>query len=153
MWGPAKANGLGLKKPGMPPTAVSQFAASPAKHGQWRDCLMERSVLDTAPEFPQARQAIRYSVAGNQACVDCPYGGTDRPVRLDACIVQRLINADLVGSQSTAALQHQNDLADIWIQRGAARTRLVNHRFTRNGLCFDYRVIPIEGRRICISPA
>jgi hypothetical protein len=26
--------------------------------------------------------------------------------------VQRLINADLVGPQSTTALQHQNDLAD-----------------------------------------
>jgi hypothetical protein len=103
---------------------------------------MERSLLDTAPEFPQARQAIRYSVAGNQACVYCPYGGTDHPVRLDACIVQRLINADLVGSQSTAALKYRNDLADIWRQRGAAPTRLVNHCFARSGLCFGYRVIP-----------
>jgi hypothetical protein len=67
--------------------------------------------------------------------------------------MQRLINADLVGSQSTAALQHQNDLADVSRQRGAARTRLINHHFARTGLCFGYRISPIEDRRICVSPA
>src|SRR4051794_4715872 len=63
-----------------------------------------------------------------------------------------LINADLVGSQSTAALKYQNDLANIWRQRGAAPTRLVNHCFARSELCFGYRVIPIEDCRICMSP-
>ena len=33
MWGPAKANGLGLKKPGMPPATVSQFATGPPNNG------------------------------------------------------------------------------------------------------------------------
>jgi hypothetical protein len=67
--------------------------------------------------------------------------------------MQRLINADLVGSQSTAALQHQNDLADVSRQRRAARTRLINHHFTLTGLWFGYRASPIEDCRICISPA
>jgi hypothetical protein len=44
---------------------------------------MERPLLDTAPEFFQARQAICYVVAGNQACVDCPHGGADHPIRLN----------------------------------------------------------------------
>jgi tetratricopeptide (TPR) repeat protein len=90
--------------------------------------------LRLSPFDPQARQAICYVVAGNQVCVDCPYGGTDHPVWLNACFVQRLINADLVGSQSAAALQNQNDLAAVGRQRDTARTRLVNYHFARTGL-------------------
>ena len=71
---------------------------------------------------------------GNQACVDCSYGGTDHPVWLNTGFVQRLINADLVGSQSTAALQHQDDLADVRRQDDTARTGLVNYHLARTGL-------------------
>jgi hypothetical protein len=49
-------------------------------------------------------------------------------------------------------LEYRNDLADIWRQRGAAPTRLVNHCFARSGLCFGYRVIPIEDCRTVCRP-
>lgn len=60
--------------------------------------------------------------------------GTDHPVRLNTGFVRRLINADLVGPQSTAALQHQKDLADVRRQRDTARIRLVHYYFPRAGL-------------------
>jgi hypothetical protein len=125
---------IGLEKAGNASSNREPVCDRPAKQRQSRHCLMERALLYTAPEFSQARQAIRCVVAGNQACVDCSYGGTDHPVRLNTGFVQRLVNADLVGSQSTAALQHQNDLADVRRQHDTARTRLVDYHFARTGL-------------------
>jgi hypothetical protein len=45
---------IGLEKAWNAPDYREPVCDQPAKHGQWRDCLMERSLLDTAPEFPQA---------------------------------------------------------------------------------------------------
>src|SRR5437764_667302 len=40
-------------------------------------------------------------------------GGADDPVRFDASLVQRLVDASLIGPQRAAALQHQHDLSGI----------------------------------------
>ena len=52
-------------------------------------------------------------VAGNEASIDGTDRGADQPVGLDARFVQRLINAALISSKRTAALQHEHDLAVI----------------------------------------
>ena len=63
------------------------------------------------PECLQPRHAILRRVAGDDRAVDCADRRADDPVGLDARLVQRLIDADLVGAQRTAALQHQDHLA------------------------------------------
>jgi hypothetical protein len=73
--------------------------------------LRERWMCDPAPEFLEARQALLRRVAGNQARIDGADRGADHPVRLDAGFAQRLIDADLVGAERAAALQHEDDLA------------------------------------------
>jgi hypothetical protein len=50
-------------------------------------------------------------VAGDQAGIDGADRGADDPVRLDAGLVQRLIDAGLIGPERAAALQHEHDLA------------------------------------------
>ena len=44
-------------------------------------------------------------IAELMAPIDTPA----HPIRLDACFVQRLIDADLIGAERAAALQHQRD--------------------------------------------
>jgi hypothetical protein len=58
----------------------------------------------------------------------------DHPVGLDPSVVQRLVDADLVGAQDAAALQHQHHLA-----RGLPRRSL--------GCFIDLR------RPACLAPA
>ena len=50
-------------------------------------------------------------IARDQAGIDGADRGADDPVRLDAGLVQRLIDTGLIGAERTAALQHQDDLA------------------------------------------
>ena len=52
-------------------------------------------------------------VAGDQAGVDRADRGADHPVWLDAGFMQRLIDADLIGAERAATLQHQHYLADV----------------------------------------
>ena len=47
------------------------------------------------------------------ARIDGADRGADQPVRLDAGIVQRLIDAALIGAERAAALQHEHDLPVI----------------------------------------
>ena len=58
-------------------------------------------------------------VAGDQAGVDGADRGADHPVRLDAGLVQRLVDAGLIGPERAAALQHQHDLPEF---RGILRS-------------------------------
>ena len=80
-------------------------------------------MLHAAPEFLQRGQAVRRLVAGDQAGVDGADRGADHPVRLDAGLVQRLVDAHLVGAQRAAALQHQHDLAETGRQCDAVGVR------------------------------
>ena len=59
----------------------------------------------------QPRQPVLRRIAGDQAGVDGADRGADDPVRLDAGLMQRLVDAGLVGAERAAALQHQHDLA------------------------------------------
>ncbi len=49
--------------------------------------------------------------AGDDGGVDRADRGADHPVGLDPGLVQRLIDADLIGAERAAALQHQHLLA------------------------------------------
>ena len=49
-------------------------------------------------------------IARDQARIDGADRGADDPVRLDAGLVQRLVDAGLIGAERTTALQHQHDL-------------------------------------------
>ena len=71
----------------------------------------DRILLHPLPEFAQPRQPVLRRIAGDQAGVDGADRGADDPVRLDAGLVQRLIDAGLIGAERAAALQHQHDLA------------------------------------------
>ena len=64
-----------------------------------------------APEFLQPLQTIFGLVAGNEARVDGTDGRADDPVRLDAGLMQGLIDARLIGAERAAALKDEDDLA------------------------------------------
>ena len=70
----------------------------------------DRILLHLLPEFAQARQPVLRRIAGDQAGIDGADRGADDPVRLDAGLVQRLVDAGLIGAERAAALQHQHDL-------------------------------------------
>src|SRR6267143_4319456 len=81
------------------------------------------------PELEQARQALFGRVAGDDRAVDGADRGADDPVGLDARLVQRLVDADLVGAERAAALQHEDDLARDLL--AAARSHLEGHGASR----------------------
>ena len=54
-------------------------------------------------------------VAGDDARIDGADRRADQPVGLDAGIVQRLIDAALIGAERAAALQHEHDLPVIGV--------------------------------------
>ena len=89
----------------------------------------DRALLDALPEFLQAREPVLRFIAGDEACVDRADRGADDPVGLDAGLVQRLVDARLIGAERAAALQHQHDLArEILAGRPDAREgNLVQH--------------------------
>ena len=68
-------------------------------------------LLHALPEFAQARQPVLGLVAGDQAGIDGADRGADDPVRLDAGLVQGLVDARLIRAKRAAALQHEDDLA------------------------------------------
>ena len=79
-------------------------------------------VADLQPEFSQPRHAVLRGVAGDQGGVDRADRGADHPVRFNAGFLERLIDAGLIGAERAAALEHQNDLAELG---------LVHQRFWR----------------------
>src|SRR5262245_36927860 len=73
----------------------------------------EARTLYAMPEFFEFRQAILWLIAGDDAGIDGADGGADDPVGLDARLVQRLIDAALIGAKRVASLQHKNNLAVV----------------------------------------
>ena len=72
--------------------------------------IPDRILLHLLPEFAQPRQTVLRCITGDQAGIDGADRGADDPVRLDAGLVQRLVDAGLIGAERAAALQHQHDL-------------------------------------------
>ena len=64
-----------------------------------------------APEFLQPLQTIFRLVAGDQAGVDGADRRADDPIRLDAGLMQGLIDARLIGAERAAALEDEDGLA------------------------------------------
>src|SRR5437764_805990 len=67
-------------------------------------------VLHAVPELAEPLEPALRLIADDEACIDGADRGADDPVGLDARLVQRLIDAALVGAERTAALQHQHHL-------------------------------------------
>jgi hypothetical protein len=70
----------------------------------------QRRRFQVCPKIPQAAEAIRYLVPGNNGAIDGADRCADDPVRLDAGVVQRLIGPGLVASGRSATLHDQHDL-------------------------------------------
>jgi hypothetical protein len=90
--------------------------------------------LHAPPEFLERGQAVRQRVAGDQARIDGADRGADDPVRLDAVLVQRLIDAGLIGAERPAALKHQDDLTDGSLRRLDLRPLVVVRRTVRRAI-------------------
>src|SRR5262245_8446946 len=63
-----------------------------------------------APELLQPVEAVLRLVARDQAGIDGADRGADDPIRLDARLVQGLIDARLVGAERAPALEDENNL-------------------------------------------
>ena len=123
--GPQIACGLGAKKPGMPDMTVDRLASELPKivvGHSWSSGLPLRHAV---PEFTQPRDAIGWLVAGDQGAIDGADRGADHPIRLDAALHERLVDAGLVGAERAAALEHQNHLLldDALLGRRCRRLR------------------------------
>jgi hypothetical protein len=57
------------------------------------------------PKLAQALYTLSQGIAGNDGAVDGTYGNACHPIGMDALLGQRLIDASLIGAQSTSALQ------------------------------------------------
>src|SRR5271169_4565389 len=68
-------------------------------------------LLHASPELAQFRQPLLWGVPDDQARIDSTDRGADDPIRLDAGLMQRLIDAGLVRAQRAAALKNENDLS------------------------------------------
>ena len=82
-----------------------------AKSGPGGKAIPGVIALHTRPEFAYRLQAPLWRVAGDQARIDGADRGADDPIRFDTCLVQGLINPDLVSPERTPSLQHEHDLA------------------------------------------
>ena len=72
---------------------VSQLAAMPPIIGNDDIAWWNGPCCDAAPEFLEPRHAVRRVIAGDQARVDRADRRADHPVRLDAGLMQCLIDA------------------------------------------------------------
>ena len=111
-----RASGLGSKKPGMPPSTVDQYDVASLKPGQHPRARQKLLALASGARIPASlRQPVLGLVAGDQARIDGADRRADDPIRLDAGLVQGLIDAGLIGAERTAALEDEDDLAGkIW---------------------------------------
>ena len=75
-----------------------------------RHSFPERAALHAAPEFLQSGETMLDGVAANDASVDGTDRGADDPVRFDAGLMQRFIDAALVSPERAAALHDEHDL-------------------------------------------
>jgi hypothetical protein len=83
--------------------------------GEGRKGAPQARALDAPPEFLEPGKTVLDLVAGDEARIDGADRGADQPVRLDAGLVQRLIDAALIGAECAAALQHKHDLPVIGV--------------------------------------
>ncbi len=74
-----------------------------------------RTGTDGLPELAQPFDPLGFRRPGDDGGVERADRNTGQPVRPDAGFMQALIDAGLIGSQRSAALQHQGD--DIVWQR------------------------------------
>ena len=83
--------------------AAIQFGRPPGT--KWSFC-------DARPEVAQLVDPLAGLAAGDQRGVDRADRGADDPVGRDAGLVQRLIDADLIGAERAAALEDEDGLAE-----------------------------------------
>ena len=83
-----------------------------AEHRHRAKQAVQRAMLHAAPEFLETREPVAGLAARDQAGVDGADRSADHPVGLDAGLVQRLVDADLVGTQRPATLEDQHALAE-----------------------------------------
>ena len=81
--------------------------------GPGRKQAPEIRALHAAPELLQPIEAVFAPVAGDDAGVDGADRGADDPIGLDARLVQRLIDAALIGAERAPALEHERALAVV----------------------------------------
>src|SRR6516165_3116577 len=74
-------------------------------------------MLHAPPKRVQSIQPGLDRIAGDHRAVDRADRRADHPVRLNAGLMQRLIDADLIGAERTAALEHEDDLSVLFLQR------------------------------------
>jgi hypothetical protein len=76
-----------------------------------RRLLPPRLEFQPSPELVQALESLFRRIAGNDAGIDRPTRNSNHPVRFDAGLVERLVDPALIGVESAAALEGENDLA------------------------------------------
>ena len=110
--GPGRPSGWAGRRPGCPADMVSMLATSGPNTGMApnRRCSGPCSTRHQNSSSRSSRS--RGLAAGDQAGVDGADRGADHPVGLDAGLVQRLVDADLVGAERAAALEDQHPLAE-----------------------------------------
>ena len=115
--GPQNADGLGSKNPGMPLPSVFQYEASATAAA--RPPIGARIDLCAMRCQNSRSRGSRLSgvVAGDEAGVDGADRGADDPVRLDAGLVQRLVDTRLIGAERTAALKNEHDLLRVLVRQ------------------------------------
>ena len=119
------ASGFGVKKAGMPRVTVVRLADDLDRPVQKRERIVRRTPARRAPRSRAAAPSGSPGVAGDQRGVDGADRRSDHPVGLDAGLVQRLVDADLIGAERAAALQHEHDLpGNVRPARRRARTPL-----------------------------
>src|SRR6516225_3185484 len=83
--------------------------------------------LHSAPELVELGEAILWLIACDDAGVDCANRCADNPIRFDLRLVQRLVYANLISSEGSAALENKHYLS----ARPCAEfvNRFLNHCF------------------------
>ena len=139
-----KRKGIRLEEVSNPTRHGEPGGSHAADQRQRRHRLLERTVLNAAPEFLEPGHPVRCIVAGYEARVDGTDRGADHPVRLDAGFMQSLVDANLVGTERAATLQHQHDLAETGRQRDAVGVCPGGCGFVeREGPCACHRMSPV----------
>ena len=99
-------------------------------------------LFDARPKLTKAVEAVFRRIARDQRRVDRAYRRSDHPIGLDAGLVQGLVDADLIGTERTAALQHQDDMTrkrgSFTVARASSRSRFSTAWYCHCSLRFRY---------------
>src|SRR5260370_1287210 len=90
---------------------LSSKMASVGEVERDRPSFQERPALHAGPEFLPSGETMLDGVAANDGSIDGTDRGADDPVRFDAGLMQRFIDAALVSPERAAALHDEHDLA------------------------------------------